>query len=291
MTGSAAVSKAVRGRRAVGVARRIGVGGCLGVGRCSGVGGCLGVGRCPGVDGTNPGVGDRQQRDGDRHDPWTSQDLEPRHGDRTGGQLHGFARSDQVVRAPALHLDRRHRTRHLHQRAGESGNARPDVRLGQPVDGPGRHHHAVGVIGVGLLTQPDRREIGLVGQSQMPEQLGRPVDGQHQQAGRHRVQGAGVSDPTGPQHPPQSTHHVVRRASGRLVDQQQPTARRQTRGRSVVGRSTRPAFGHRSAFCSGECPVCLNEMARDHRSRRVIAGVGLNDQHPHRGPGWACGRW
>ena len=54
--------------------------------------------------------------------------------DRPGGQLDAVSAAHQVVRPPAVDLDRRHRARHLQQRPGQRGDPRRDVGVGDRVD-------------------------------------------------------------------------------------------------------------------------------------------------------------
>ena len=58
----------------------------------------------------------------------------------------------------------------------------------------------------------------------MTEQPGGAVDAEHQHAGGHRVEGAGVADLAGAGQPADPGDDVVRRHPGRLVDDDQPGA-------------------------------------------------------------------
>ena len=81
---------------------------------------------------------------------------------------------------------------------------------------------ALGVVGDRRDPEPDRRVVGLVVQGQVTEQLGRALDAEDEHAGRHRVERAGVTDPTGAGEPAHARHHVVRRQPGGLVDDDEP---------------------------------------------------------------------
>jgi len=63
-----------------------------------------------------------------------------------------------------------------------------------------------------LVATPSRivAAIRLGVERQVPEQPGGPLHAEHQHAGGHRVQRAGVADLAGAQQPAQPTHHVVR---------------------------------------------------------------------------------
>ena len=106
-------------------------------------------------------------------------------------------------------------------------------------------HFAFGVLGRGGLTQPDGRGIRLVGRGQQAEDLGGPLDTDHQHAGGHRVQRARVPDLAGGEDAPAPRHHVVAGHPGGLVDDTSP--RPLPRERSQHDRRQRQPVTHRPA--------------------------------------------
>ncbi len=58
----------------------------------------------------------------------------------------------------------------------------------------------------------------------MPEQPGGPADAEHEHAGGHRVEGAGVAHLAGAEQPPHPGHDVVRGDAGGLVDDDEAMA-------------------------------------------------------------------
>ena len=57
------------------------------------------------------------------------------------------------------------------------------------------------------------------------QQSGGYADADDQDPGRHRIERAGVADPTRAGQPSQPGHDIVRRPAGRLVDDYQPGLR------------------------------------------------------------------
>ena len=107
---------------------------------------------------------------------------------------------------------------HLLQFTGERGG-----RGREPLRRHGGHRRArdqlaLCVVGCRRLAQADRRRVALVGEGEVAQQPGGFLDADHEDAGCHRVERAGVADPTGVREAPKPGHDIVRRPPCRLVD-------------------------------------------------------------------------
>ena len=152
--------------------------------------------------------------------------------------------------------------------------ARSDLVVGQRGDGARLRdgdHRAVGVVGVRARAEPDRGQVGLVGQRQVSQQAGGPVDAEDQQAGGHRVQGAGVPDPPGTEELADRGDNVVRRAAGGLVDQQQSAGGRRpavlSHRWSALGRAVAESRGRTSAPRRPPAPAAPGGRPQHRRTR------------------------
>ena len=192
------------------------------------------------------------------------------HRDRPGRQDHVLPGPDPGVGPPAVDLDRAHGGRHLLDAAGQRGNCRLDDGCGQRRHVVRRGDLALGVVGEGGLPEPDRRGVGLVAADQERQELGGPVDPEHEHPGSHRVQGAGVAHATGAAQPAHLGHHVVAGPAGRLVHDEQP-----------VGGDGPVASGHRSFDGSAVAPALGASPSADRVLEvvlvldRLLVGVGL----------------
>ena len=104
----------------------------------------------------------------------------------------------------------------------------------RPLGVGGGDHLALGVVGGGGHPQPDGGGVRLLGEHQVAEQPGGPVDPEHQHAGGHRVERAGVADLAGAGQPPHLRDDVVRRHPAGLVHHDQPGRPVHVRGHVVV---------------------------------------------------------
>ncbi len=118
-----------------------------------------------------------------------------------------------------------------------AGQRVADRGLGDVVGGHRRRGLALGVVGGGRDAEPDRGVVRLLGEHQVAEQPGGAVDAEHQHAGRHRVEGAGVADLAGAGQPPDPGDHVVRGHPAGLVDDDQ-AGLAWSSARDLVGRSS-----------------------------------------------------
>ena len=78
------------------------------------------------------------------------------------------------------------------------------------------HRFALGVVGRRGQPEPDGGVVVLVVQGEMSEQPGGPADADQQDAGRHRIEGAGVAYPAGAGQPAHPGDDVMRREPGGL---------------------------------------------------------------------------
>jgi hypothetical protein len=113
--------------------------------------------------------------------------------DRPGLELELLTGAHALVGTPAVDLDRRDVRGHLVDRAHERAQGSEDGLLGEAVGGGSCHELALGVVGRGGGPEPDGGVVHLVGQEQVAEQPGGPVDAEHQHPRRHRVERAGVA--------------------------------------------------------------------------------------------------
>lgn len=176
-------------------------------------------------------------------------DRERRDGDGAGGDLELLALPCPLVRAHPVDLDGADLRRHLHDGAGQLGDPGVDGVAGdlRGVDRP--RDLALGVVGQGRLAEPDRAQVLLLGQREVPEQLGRLLDAEDEHARRHGVEGAGVSDAAGPGDPAHLGDHVVRGEARRLVDDDKAVGRPVLLGHSAASSvsSSSPGFRYGSA--------------------------------------------
>ena len=91
-------------------------------------------------------------------------------------ELDLLAVAHPLVGALAVDLDRRDRGRHLLEVADELGGGRADDGLVEAGGRDGRGDLALGVVGGGGDAEPDRGVVRLLGQHQVAEQPGGPVD-------------------------------------------------------------------------------------------------------------------
>jgi hypothetical protein len=139
-----------------------------------------------------------------------------------GRQLDGVARPHLGVGPLAVDLDGADRGRHLLDRAGQPGDPGLDLVVLQVGCRRHRDDLALGVVGHRAGTEPDRRVVGLVRQRKVTQQPGGPLDPEHQQAGGHRVERAGVTDAPGAGEATGARDDVVGGQTSGLVDQHQP---------------------------------------------------------------------
>ena len=77
------------------------------------------------------------------------------------------------------------------------------------------------VVGISFVAEANHRVVHLRLADDVRQQARRGVDGQYEQAGRERVERAGMPDPLGASGPPHDTDDIVRGHPRRLVDKQQ----------------------------------------------------------------------
>ena len=107
------------------------------------------------------------------------------------------------------------------------------------------NHIAFGVIGGGGPAQPDGGRIGLRCRGDQTEDLGGAFDADHQYAGGHRVQGAGVADLAGAENPATTSDDVVTGHPGGFVDDDDAGL---SRCHSTIAvKASPPATDHRPA--------------------------------------------
>src|SRR4051794_20226255 len=226
------------------------------------------------VAGDGPDVGAGAAGDGDvyvdqvRGGPVGPMDVDPVHGHRAGGQLELLTGAHPVVGASAVDLHRADRRRHLLQRTHLPGQRGPDVVVGDPGRRRGRGDLALPVVGDRRLTQPDGGVVGLVRAGEVPEQPGGRADTEHEQAGGHRVERAGVPDLAHRQPPPGARDDVVGGHATGLVDQQQ--------GRWDVGVGASRAHGE---------TVSPSQALPRTRSRTATSRSTMNSVSPVHTPG------
>ena len=76
------------------------------------------------------------------------------------------------------------------------------------------------VVGLGRKPEPDCRFVFLVGAAQERRQPGRASDDEREHACRERIERPGMADPRRAERPPDPRHDVMRRRTGRFVDDQ-----------------------------------------------------------------------
>ncbi len=178
--------------------------------------------------------------------------LEGLHMDRPGIGPELLARPGGLVQLLATDLDGGVGGRALEQIARLPGHRRPNPVI------VGLHGHrsddvTVGVQGGGRDPQTERALVGLGLVAEEAQEPGGPADAHDQQAGRHRIEGARVSDLLRAQRPSHRRHRVVGRDPLRLVDQQEPVrAPGPRRGHGATG-SPRSALDSRSIVSAGPC--------------------------------------
>ena len=138
----------------------------------------------------------------------------------------GRARAGERVAALTVDLLRRERRRLLHERAAERVERRLDRlarRHGRVADWSNSASLRIG--GIGREPQADDGVVGLVACGQECRESRRLAEDEQQDAGRHRIERAGVADPFLAQHAAHARHHVVRRRALRLVNDEQAVHR------------------------------------------------------------------
>src|SRR5579859_4912961 len=148
-------------------------------------------------------------------------DAELVDGHRAGLELGRGPGPGQLVGALAVDLDRADRGRDLLDLAGQVCAGLADRFWCEAGGRRDCGELAFGVVGIARLAEPDRGVVLLLGQGQVAEQAGGLLDPDHQDAGRHRVQGARVTHPPGAGQPADPRHHVVRGQAAGLVDDDQ----------------------------------------------------------------------
>ena len=106
---------------------------------------------------------------------------------------------------------------------------------------------------------------------QVAEQPGGAVDAEHQHAGRHRVEGAGVADLAGAGEPAYPGDDVVRRQPGRLVDDDETALRMIEPSKRSSSSLSMPLLGEVQGV-----------VAEEHL--KVLVGVRLTGVRPGSGP-------
>jgi hypothetical protein len=135
-------------------------------------------------------------------------------------------RSRQLIAPLTVDLLRGKRRRLLHERAAELFQRGLDLgaRRHRPrVDRPERPPQHVG--GVGREPEADHRVVRLVARAQKFREPRRLADDEQQDAGRERIECAGMADPRFAQDAAQARHHVVGGRTRRLVNDQQAVHR------------------------------------------------------------------
>ena len=110
----------------------------------------------------------------------------------SGLQGDGLPVARQVIGPLALDLDRRIGRGGLGMRAGEAGQGRLDLLLGRALVGGGGDR-AFGIVAVARLAPAGGEAVDLLGIHGVRNGLGRLAQRHGQDAGRHRIEGAGVS--------------------------------------------------------------------------------------------------
>src|SRR3954470_1732880 len=174
-----------------------------------------------------------------------AEDVEAVDGDRPRRDDDVLAGADAGVGALAVDLDGAHRARHLLDVAGQLLDAGGDVVVGDGFRVRRRENLALGVVGRGAAAEAEGGQVGLAVQREVAEQLGGALDAEHQHAGRHRVERAGVPDLAGAHDPAGTGDDVVRRHAGGLVDDHETGRRGGTAGRFGARHAANPS-GRRS---------------------------------------------
>src|SRR5690606_29517859 len=119
---------------------------------------------------------------------------------------------------------------------------------------PRRGDLPLGVVGDGGLAEADGGGVLLVGTHEVGEQPGGATDAEHEDAGGHGVERAGMSDLAGAGETPDPTDDVVAGPAGRLVDDEQAVGRvGGTGGGSTIGHTgTLAVRGARARTGDGE---------------------------------------
>ncbi len=183
-------------------------------------------------------------------------DVVAGHRDCAGLERDLFAGADAFVRAFAVDLDRGDRRRDLRDLPRVRRRRGPDRVLGDTVHRGGRDDRALGVVGGRHRAEADRGVVRLVGQLQMAEQPGRAVETGDQDAGRHRVQRAGMAHLAGPCQPPDLRDDRVRGHPRGFVDHDDAVRGRREAGHWVcllIPRRSEHVLGavHRRAGVEG----------------------------------------
>ena len=113
--------------------------------------------------------------------------------DRAGSHFGRAAGAGQRIGAPAGDLDRRIGRRALQDPAGEGGERRGDRRRVRSRAGFG-NDRALAIVGVGLGAPGDPEAVDFAARGDELDGLGRFAQGQRQDPGRQRVEGAGMPD-------------------------------------------------------------------------------------------------
>ena len=120
---------------------------------------------------------------------------------------------------------------------------------------------AIAVGRVGCEAETDDRFVGLVAGAQESSQPRRTADDERQHARRQRIERAGVPDPPLAQDAPHSRDDVVRRGTGRLVDDEQAVHRVYRTGESRRSSSSSRLFKSVQRACSA-ASACAASFSR-----------------------------
>ena len=143
-------------------------------------------------------------------------------------KLDVFAAAGPFVGGHAVAFDGRVGGRGLHDLAAKGSQRLFQIIGREGGDGASGRHVTFGIVGVGGRSQRDFSLIRLRLAGQVLQQAGRLAEAQHQHAGRHGVEGAGVADLANARQAARLGHHVMGCPTGWLVDDQHA-------GRAVAG--------------------------------------------------------
>ena len=144
-----------------------------------------------------------------------------------GGEIDDVPAARYRIRAFPVDVLGGEGRRHLCQRAGQRRDRvaeRRGLGMGEQFGGRGCRFPgdlAGAVVGISFVAEANHRVVHLRLADDVRQQARRGVDGQYEQAGRERVERAGVPDPLGASGPSHDTDDIVRGHPRRLIDKQQ----------------------------------------------------------------------
>ena len=143
--------------------------------------------------------------------------LQPVDKDLPGRQFDRFAGARQPVGALAAHLDRRELRRRLRDLAKEGGQGAVDFRFGGPPVA-GLDERAVPVVGIARLAPANGEAVGFRPVHDERDGLGGLAQGDRQDSGGERVEGAGMAGLLRIERTTDDTDRPGRAEPDRLVD-------------------------------------------------------------------------